>query len=184
MNKFSGSYPSLFTIGEPFIVEHAPLQDCGDGWDWCLPEGLHWWGSYPFTEVWSGEWEFIQPLEVHSRSGVVSFTRNLRGRGVRASGICHPTSLLSTSHSWSLEFATVVQMAQVIGADSYATQRRDSGAHAFLPEMVCDPQGDDVLAVLPFGIGSFVGAGRAVFGVDGMTVFFNDEGVVYEPARS
>lgn len=181
MDWFSGNDPWVYVLGEPFEVSNAPLIDCGDGWDWRLPEGLHYWRGDVEFEVWHGEWEPIEPQEIHYRSGAASFSRCLDGLHVRASGVCHPTSLLAASEKWELKIASVLHMAPTFG-EFYEAHLRNHGASVFIPDLDAGWH-NNALVILPFLTGSFIGCGALTGIGNGATVNINDEGVVYESAR-
>lgn len=181
MHLFSGKKGCVFALGEPFLVHQVPLSDCGTGWDWCSSDGLRCWEGEVCFEVWDGDWEPIEPLGVFPRSGMVSFSRCLKGLHVRASGTCCPTSLLLKGEEWRLQVETAVRSAPVLSSDRDFSQSKNLGATAHIDGVVSASE-ESVFAYLPFGAGVFVGAGKMMGGLSGATVSFNDEGVVYEPA--
>lgn len=182
MHVFSGKNPRVYVLGEQFDATQVPLIDCGGGWDWCSPDGLHCWEQEPEFEVWQGEWESIQPLDVFPRAGVVSFNRCLEGLHVRASGSCCPTSLLLESDQWRLQVESAVYRADTLGSDTVQTKAKTLRSTAFIEGVVCDSQ-EKAFVLFPFNSGAFAGVGSVENGFDGVIINFNDEGVVYEPAR-
>lgn len=181
MRTVSGSGGSVYSLGDLFEFSQVPLLDCGDGWDWSAPEDMRCWDTGIAFEVWDGSWEPIEPLQVYPRSGVVSFSRCLRGQHVRASGSCFTTSLVGVGERWRIEVETVVSNTSVLGSDVTQTASKTLGSRAFIEGITAEPS--RVVARLPSAIrGVFVGLGHLVPGLDSVSVIFDDEGVLYESA--
>lgn len=181
MRVFSGKGGSVYELGELFQFTQIPLRDSGGGWDWFAPEDLRYWSGDVSFEVWDGTWQSIMPLEVYHRSGRVSFDRCLEGKHVRASGVCRPASLVSTGDRWRLEVETLVSMTPMLGSEFQQSTAKSLGSSATIEGIENAPSGP-MFVWLPFVRGVFIGLGQLWAGRRTVTITFDDEGVVYEPA--
>ena len=177
MQVFSGQGGVLYRVGAPYRFS-APLEDCGDGFDWRAADpSLRFWLDQPVRfEFAAGPWEPLEPLAVFRRSGRVAFGRCLRGRVVRARGICLPLSLAATCAGWRLEARFSVQERPALGRDPSEAPPIPQAQQALLDSpdpAVIGP----LLAVLPFGAGAFVGRGDSTRTGAGTVLAFDQEGV-------
>ena len=182
MRQFKGSTGSIFAVGEPYRFHNIPLQDCGDGWDWRAPEGLGYWlpEDLSFEVFERGEWHSVGSVDVYHRSGRVAFDRNLGGMGVRASGVCHPTTLLWRGGDWRLVVNIAVRDRTVLGDTAVTTAARTVGSTAFISGEPQEPIKGEVLVWLhTSGQGVLVGVGEASTSPSGVNVKLNEEGVSF-----
>jgi hypothetical protein len=159
------------------------LADCGGGFDWAASdESRLWWVNANFRV----DGAFVEPLAVHLLAGRVSFASCLRGREVRAEGVCRPTVPAGSAESWRLsvevpltdssgltdEHRTVeagTERAATVVLQGWAGER-------WLADSV---PGAEVLVRLPYREGLIVGAGRVGLSPDTTAVrVVLDEGIV------
>lgn len=172
----------VFAVGDPFSFKDVPLWDTGDGWDYVAPEGMGCWDESSLVfEVQddNGDWHEVEPVEVYARTGRVGFSRCYRDRWVRASGVCRPTAFIGWGSEWRMEVDSTAVSAPLLG-DGALNQVRVKGVHAVVDGVVAPPI-DPVFALLPIGRGVYTGFGALKQTVGGVSIDFNDEGVLYEP---
>lgn len=172
----------MYALGDKYVFNNVPLEDCGDGWDWRAPNGLRYWLPEGLRfEVRDGDaWNGIGAVEVHHRSGRVGFARCLFGMEVRASGVCYTSSFLAEGEKWQLIVEEVLSGGPQLGADDvFASAKGDM--YVLISGVQVEPTVESVLAWLPFGNGVFVGEGEAKQLPAGVEVTFNEEGVQYVP---
>ena len=177
MQVFSGQGGVLYRVGAPYRFS-APLEDCGDGFDWRPADpALRFWADDPVSvEVFRGLWEPLEPLALYRRSGRVAFGRCLRGSPVRASGVCLPLTVVATCGSWRLEARFGMDERPSLGGEERQVAPVLQGQQVLLGAVEPSVTGP-LVAVLPFGQWAFVGRGDSTRNGAGTVLAFDREGV-------
>lgn len=190
MRHFSGRGGSLFLVGDPMRFVEAPLEDCGDGFDWRIADpSLRYWTEEEsvIVEIERGEgWEQVDPVEVIHLSGRVSLARCYRGVRVRATGTCLPASATGDGASWEVAVNILVRNSSELGADELSTTSVPRGSSALVRSCALkrDLRGEMVLARLPVGRDELVGIGVIADSRDlNVHIEFDEKGVQYGSCR-
>lgn len=158
----------------------SPLRDCGDGWNWQVPDVRYLDPENLVFQLWDGEWVDLGVAELHPRVGRVGFSRCLRSESIKASGIGCPATVIASVEKWRLEMTVAVASRSALGSGDVHTAVKVTNATA-LVTTDCDVAGP-VYAELPFGgFSLYTGKGNALPTRDGVVITYDTEGVLNEP---
>jgi hypothetical protein len=180
VRKISGRGGALYSLGEPFSFSY-PMRDTGDGWTWEVP-GVRYLDEETLAiQLKEQKWTDLEPLELHVRTGRVTFSRCLSRLEIRASGVGRTALAIAAAEWWQIELAAVVAERSALGVGDVQTMSRPLSSSALLKTI--GPVTGEVLVELPFArTGVYVGVGNALPTSLGTEITFNQEGVLYEPA--
>lgn len=185
MGRFSGRGGELYAVAEPFAFEGLPLENCSDGWTWRMASpALRCFADSPLTfEVYTaGLWLPLPVDKLHAQVGAVEFGRCIRDQPVRGTGIALPQSLLGRAEGWVMEVMVAVDSRQMLGGGTPASRNLGSGVRLDGIELEREPDGP-VRAVMPFGLGAWVGFGPTVNVKPSIAqVTLDERGATYGPA--
>lgn len=180
MRQFHGAGGRVFIASDPLRFTAAPMADVGDGFDWRLADP----GKRLLTDeltvevAENGGWLELVPLTVYPLTGRISLARCMRGRAVRANGVCRPIAEVGVAEAWHLSVeATVVPETTLTDEHARYTTKSERRASCALDGFTVTDTfleaalaSSDLLVHLPFRAGVFAAVGALAVSPDTSSV--------------